>query len=377
MKRALHGLLGTLLLAEDGTGTLFGGWRAALKKAGVKSIAGRVIGDERIFDTRGIPDTWAWNDIGNYFGCGAYGINIRENSYNANFDPGSVGGPAKFLSASPRPPGVTFINEMGTGTPSSGDQGYIFAGPYAELVYLRGTLPGGRSSFTIKGSLPDPARYTADAFTDYLKDKGIAVAGASTTSRLMQIAGESMPQATAVIDTTTSGSMQAILTECNLWSRNLYAESLLKRIGREAKGEGSTVAGAEAVAELWKKRGVDLGSLTMADGSGLSRANQISARQMAGILAAMAQGENGAAFKKTLPVAGRSGTLRSVGKGTAAEGRVHAKSGTINRVKCYAGYIDGQSGQRYAFAIFINGDTLSNSGVVGKITRVLSRAAGM
>lgn len=97
------------------------------------------------------PDAWLWGDVGNYYGAGPWGLNYHQNLYLLTFRPGVVGAAAQLVSAYPTPHGVRFENEMKIGTSGSGDQGYVYGGPHAEVITLQGTLPAGRSSFSIKG----------------------------------------------------------------------------------------------------------------------------------------------------------------------------------------------------------------------------------
>ena len=103
-------------------------------------------------------------------------------------------------------------------------------------------------------------------------------------------------------------------------------------------------------------------------------ANTVTARQMSLILYHAANAKGFEAFSASLPVAGRSGTLASLGRGTASEGRVRAKSGSIERVKAYCGYISARSGKRYAFALLLNNFTASSASVRAKVVRVWNKA---
>jgi D-alanyl-D-alanine carboxypeptidase/D-alanyl-D-alanine-endopeptidase (penicillin-binding protein 4) len=373
-------LRGDLVILGGGDPTLgdegddpFERWMDAVAKAGIKRIEGRVIGDDRIFDTRLIPDGWIWGDIGNYFGAGSAGLNIGANEYRVSFRPGEAGAPAGFLRARPEPPGVTFINEMRTGPADSGDQGFIFAGPYSDLIYLRGTVPGGRPEFSIKGSLPDPAYACAAMFRAHLEAAGISVAGGATTPRRISLDKGKMPNDFATIHEAASARLASIIRDTNHSSLNLHAECILKMIARQTTGRGGTEEGARSVRAFWEQRGVSLRDFSLADGSGLSRSNFVSPRQMAAILAAAARSDKGDEFRKSLPVAGKSGTLSSVGRGTYAEGRIIGKSGTMGRIKCFAGFFNGGSGKNYAFAFFVNHYGGSHASAVSKMVRVLAR----
>lgn len=358
-------------LAESGISNTFAKWKAALTEKGVKKIEGSVVGDQSIFDTRRVADSWQWNDFGNYYGAGACGLTFHQNQFFCRFDPGSVGAEAKFIGTDPKLPGVEFINEMKTGTSSSGDQGYIYGAPYGKIFYLRGSVPAG-GTFTIKGALPDPAFFCARAFTKYLDDNGIEVTGEPTTDRLMKIAGESL-SAREVVHEIESSSLEDILVLTNHKSNNLRAECIHRMIGVEKENDGSIDAACDAVTGYWESKGIDMTGSYVADGSGLSRSNIVTPRQMALILYHAAKDENFEAFRKSLPVAGQSGTLRSIGRGSAADGRIRAKSGTIGRVKCYSGYADARSGKKYAFAIFINNYSGSSTTVKSQIVRVWSK----
>jgi D-alanyl-D-alanine carboxypeptidase/D-alanyl-D-alanine-endopeptidase (penicillin-binding protein 4) len=86
----------------------------------------------------------------------------------------------------------------------------------------------------------------------------------------------------------------------------------------------------------------------------------------------MSESKNGTIFFGTLPVAGRSGTLTNLCKDQPGQGRIVAKSGTMNRVKSYAGYVNSKSGKKIAFAITINNYTSSSSAVTDKIEKLLN-----
>ncbi len=358
-------------LAESGISATFERWKEALTEEGVKMIDGSVVGDASLFGTRRVPDSWQWNDFGNYYGAGACGLTFHQNQFFCRFDPGSVGAEARFIGTDPKLPGVEFLNEMKTGTSSSGDQGYIYGAPYGKVFYLRGSVPAG-GTFTIKGALPDPAMFCAQAFTEYLNENGLEVSGDPTTERLLRIAGKSLA-ARKNIHEIESAPLEEILLLTNLKSNNLRAECIHRMIGVERGSEGSIDAACDAVAAYWEKKEIDMTGFHMADGSGLSRANTVTARQMALILYHAAKGENFESFRQSLPVAGQSGTLRNIGRGSAVDGRIRAKSGTIGRVKCYAGYADPRSDKRYAFAIFINNYVGSSSTVNSQIVRVWSK----
>ena len=363
-------------LGDSGSGRVFAKWKSALTKAGIQKVEGFVVGDASIFGTKRLSDSWQWNDIGNYYGAGACGLTFHENQFSCRFRTASPGSKASFLGTDPKLPGIEFINEMRVGPTGSGDQGYIYGVPYGKIFYLRGTVPAGSSSFTIRGALPDPAFFCARALTKYLNESDLSVSGEATTVRLLALRGKPI-SARKVLLKEESETLGSLLILTNHKSINLRAECIHRMIGLKVRGKGTTRDAAGAIKDYWAEKGVDMTGFYMADGCGLSRANTVSARQMAMILYHAAKEKGFETFYRSLPVAGRSGTLRSIGRGTSAEGRVHAKSGTLDRIKDYAGYINARSGKRYAFAIFINNYSGSLSSVKSKIVRVWEKMVAL
>lgn len=377
-------LAGDLIVRGGGDPTLgssniaatFSRWRAALSEAGIKKIEGSIIGDASLFGTRMVPDSWQWNDFGNYYGSGASGLTFHQNQFYCSFRTPKVGGRAPLIGTDPKLPEVEFVNEMRVGSPGSGDNGYIYGAPYGKVYYLRGTVPAGSGSFTIKGSLPDPAFFCARAFSKYLVDGGMIVTGEPTTIRRLAIEDKSVA-ARKIIHTESSDSLGALMVLTNQKSNNLRADCMHRMIGWKASKEATIKASSEATRKHWAAKGVDMRGFYMDDGCGLSRANTVTPRQMAMILYHAAKGEEFDVFYRSLPVSGRSGTLRSMGRGSSSEGRIVAKSGTIGRVRNYAGYVNARSGKRYAFALFVNNYSGDLSTVKSQIVRVWNRMVSL
>ena len=333
---------GDPLLASSSLNVEFPAWHQALLDAELTEISGSLIVDPSRFEDRRTPNQWLWGDLGNYYGSGPSGLNFHRNTYQITFSPSSVGSPARLLSTYPKPPEVTFENFMRTGPSGSGDQGYVYGGPRRKLITLRGTVPAG-GKFSIKGALPDPPLLCLHAFRDYLKKQNFPVAE-------IKVQRDTRPQATDLIHTTTSPSLSKLLIPTNQKSINLNADSIFKALTEQ----GTTAAATKAFRKLWVSKGVDLTGLDIYDGSGLSPQNLVTPAQITAILKATAHSEHRDAFTSSLPVAGRSGTLRSFGRGTACQDRIIAKTGSMNRVRGFAGYLRAHSGEKFAFALLIN-----------------------
>lgn len=161
----------------------------------------------------------------------------------------------------------------------------------------------------------------------------------------------------------------------NMKSVNLFAEELLCWVGYGAYGNGSTDSGINKLESYWTGK-IPVSGMFIKDGSGLSRGNAISPRHFCDLLQYMAKNsKHFTAFLGTLPVAGVSGTLSSVCKNQAAEGKIHAKSGTMNRIKSYCGYADTKGGKRLAFAFIANNYNCTSNAVVDRMEKVFNAMA--
>ncbi|MFW5891824.1 MAG: D-alanyl-D-alanine carboxypeptidase/D-alanyl-D-alanine-endopeptidase [Bacteroidota bacterium] len=352
--------------------TIFNEWLESIKKAGIKSIKGNIVSDGTFFDDHMIPSKWNWEDIGNYYGAGAHALSVHENMYTVFFRPGNKEGePARVLSTRPRIDGMTFINHVTTGAIGSGDQVYIFGVPGQKQRWLTGTVPLGQDYFAVKGSMPDPGFFAASAFRSFLKKNQISIDGEvfthQTHPQLPEDAGR------IVLSKWLSPPLNEIAARTNKKSVNSYAENLFKVLGKEVNDEGSFEASAEVIEKFWQENGIDKQGMRIHDGSGLSPFNLITVSQLTQILIlASRNSEIYESLIQGLPVAGRSGSLSGLFKGTPSEGLLRAKSGYLDHVWAYAGYTEDSEENMIAFTIIVNNYTGSAIQMRKKITGLLN-----
>lgn len=337
---------------NSGISSVIATWVQAIRDRGIKEISGDIITDNTGFNRNAIPPGWIWTDIGNYYGAGSYGLNINENEYKIFFKPGKQeGDPAEVIRVEPEIPGLTFINEMKTGPKGSGDNGYIFGGTFSNTRYLSGTIPAGVAEFSIKGSMPDPGLFAAQLLKKELEKNGIRVSG----DAVVNYSGDLKTVSPDLIITVhESPQLHEIVKHTNHYSINLYAEALLNAMGRELKGKGETGAGIAVIKSYLKNSGIIPDLYFLIDGSGLSPQNSLSSASFTNFLNRMYRSKTYNSFFASLPVAGKTGTVASIGRGTEAEGKIHAKSGSFERVIAYNGYVEGKSGKLYSFCIIAN-----------------------
>ena len=165
------------------------------------------------------------------------------------------------------------------------------------------------------------------------------------------------------------------VTVTNQHSVNWRASKLLRKIGGKLYNHTTKDAGVQGILEFWKSKGLDTRGMYFEDGNGLSRNNAISPKQLVDALYIMTNSKYFLPFYESLPIAGLTGTLHKALRGTAAEGRVRAKTGTIAGVKSFAGYVKSVSGRELIFSIIVNDYTCRTKLIKKKLEAILLRMA--
>ena len=171
----------------------------------------------------------------------------------------------------------------------------------------------------------------------------------------------------------TQISRQIIMTNQN--SLNWLANKLCKKVGEEKYQKRDFECGCRAVTEFWENKGLDVTGLKLYDGSGLSKENSLTPKFLTDVLLYMMTSPYNYIFYNSLPLSGISGTLRHYTIGTPAEGMIRAKTGTVNGVKSFAGYVNTVSGKKLIFAIIVNNVTCRAKVLKKKLESVMVRMA--
>lgn len=348
-------------------------WITAIKKAGIKKISGAVISDESVFDTEGISPKWSWEDMGNYYSAGSYGLSVFDNLYNLSLKTGAPGSRPEITGSDPDVSFIHFNNYMKAGAISS-DNAYIIGAPFIADRSLYGMIPANRKNFVLKGDIPDPALFLAQYLTDNLRREGIITTGSPSCYRIEAETGKWKENPRKAIVTTYSPTIKEIAKVTNYVSHNLFADAMIKTIGLQyipKKDEviSSFERGISIVNDHWKKKGLDISTCWMYDGSGLAPTDKVSAGFMGEFLTYMAtESDVSESFTASLPLAGMDGSVRNFLKDTNLIGKARLKSGGISRVRSYAGYVT-KDGKTYAVAVFANNYSCS----MGEMTKALEK----
>lgn len=330
-------------------------WAKKIKDLGIKEIKGRIIGDGSFFDENVVPDTWSWGDMGNYYGAGAYGLNFNENLYWVTFKPANYLERAALVKTAPDLPYYQKINRVLTDKAGTGDQVNIYATPYQDVLIMQGYVPAG-GNFSVKGSIPDPALFSAYFLQKKIEELGIKISDFSLS--WMEANKKNIyiqrPTQTTIIETYNSPPLKDLARECNFQSINLYAEAFLKTPAVLLNLGNATEDAIKGLKQIWQGKGLKLEGLSMKDGSGLSPANGITPNNMTDILSVMTTEKSFNAFYESIPIVGISGTVQNLAKKSRAVGNVRAKSGSIDGVRAYSGYFANKNGEMMCFSMMLN-----------------------
>jgi len=223
------------------------------------------------------------------------------------------------------------------------DSGYAtspYIGPLSGLAFNSGFT--GTSSAS--GFSSDPAKLAASKLARSLRATGISLPA--------QVALSPTPPNADRVAMVLSPTLHQIVNVTDVYSDNFFAEMLMKLLGARLGRGGTTAAGAAVVREFARSLGSGVNAV---DGSGLTRSNRASPRQVIDLLLGMRRDPAGEEFVQTLPLTGVEGTVDDRMKGTAAYRRCRTKTGTIEGVSALSGYCFNRSGRVMAFSVLMNG----------------------
>lgn len=346
----------------DGKATaLFADWASRLKAAGIHTIAGRIVGNDDIFDDNGLGTGWMWDDLSASYSAPVSGLQFNQNTAQIIVDgPASTESPPVVRLNPPSAP-LSVDNRLFVTAGSATD---IRMRDAADTIVLEGVVPVG-GHWVRNVAVKNPTIYFLRAFQEALIANGIQVRGGiqdvddqrvTIVASLVPIPG---PQVKVVAEH-RSPPLSNIAETMTLLSQNLFAETLLKTIGvtRETYSKvqsGTAAAGLTVETDLMTAWGISNGELSPVDGSGLSRYNVATANALVAVLEHVHADERlRGPFVQALPLAGSTGTLAHRMAGTPAAGHVRAKTGSFTNARAIAGFVTTADNETLAFAIMAN-----------------------
>lgn len=349
---------------ENPVGNLFDEWVESVKSAGISSIQGNLTADVSAFQKWALPPTWLWEDIGNYYGTGPSAINIYDNTVRLFFkSPVMPGINTEIIATKPEIRGVEWINEVRS-SEINRDLAYVFGSPLDSKRLIRGTIPANRTNFEVKAAMPNPEII----FGEILKSK-LELAGIDFKGEILVSEEEVVFEP---LKSFFSPPLAKVCSVLNHESVNLIAESLVMQLAYQKQGFGHHNEGMKIITRFLKEN-LTSEPCFIDDGSGLSRFSAISARQMVNFLLLMHGSKQGRIFKSTLPAAGM-GTLRTFSTVEFPGITLRCKSGSMTRVRAYAGYLICKSGKEVAFSVMVNNFSGSQQEVFRAIEGLMIKA---
>jgi D-alanyl-D-alanine carboxypeptidase/D-alanyl-D-alanine-endopeptidase (penicillin-binding protein 4) len=341
-----------------------GKWSGDIKNLAIGVVTGNLFIDLSVYDDQSIPNTWIWEDMGNYYGAGVFALSAYDNTYEIHFSsPAQAGELTKIELTDPVLPELNFENQV-VSSDENKDNAYVFGSPLDTRRVIRGSIPKNATDFKVKASIPNPPQLVGRQLMQELALLNIEVKGAVLTGTYGHKTG------IAPISKIESPTLAEITDVTNHESVNLFAEHCLKQLAYETTGQGSVKAGLETITGFWKSKGMDTRSLFMEDGSGLSRFNAITPKQMVFMLNYMKNSSrNSTVFFKSLPTP-PNGTLWYFNKADFPNNCLHVKSGSMTRVRSFAGELTTKNGKNILFCIILNNFDCSQMQAVKAIEKL-------
>jgi D-alanyl-D-alanine carboxypeptidase/D-alanyl-D-alanine-endopeptidase (penicillin-binding protein 4) len=336
-----------------------------LAHLGLRSIGDLVL-DDRFFDAERIGPGFDQEEGDRSYLAPAGALSLNWNTVAIHVGPGERRGAKARVELEPASDALVVENRTTT-----------VAARGARRLQITSSSSGGKQRFVVSGRIPlgsrtqvvwrrveEPALYAGETLRRYLALRGVRVTG---TVRL----GVAPPGA-RLVHVSQSEPLSDVVRRLNKTSNNFVAEQLVKTLGAEVKGApGSWAKGVAATEAVLAELGVPRGAYVMKNGSGLNDTNRFSARQLVTVLRAMwGRFPLHAEFMASLPVAARDGTIRYRMDGTAAAGRLRAKTGTLEGVTGLSGFVETAGGRTLAFAVLVNDHAGRGSGAVRAVDAI-------
>ena len=307
----------SIVAGDEMAGHLFVEWAERLKTNGVRTITGQIIGDDNAFDDEALGPGWAWDDLQGRDATGISGLQYNENTVQATIVPGaSVGAPA-IVTFAPDGSGLDLDNQLTTTDAGTAPAIAARRSPGSNRLELRGSVPLAIEPIVRPVSVDNPTLFFVNALRSALIASGLDVRGPAVD--IDELAEAPAPGSGTLIAAYRSPPLSALAMRLMKNSQNLYAETLLKTIGR-VTGAPTFENGRRVAGETVFSWGVAPAGLVQVDGSGLSRYNYLTPETLVTLLMHINQDDRlRLPFEASLPIAGRDGTLAARMTGTAAK----------------------------------------------------------
>lgn len=355
-----------------------------LYQRGVRQVSGNVIGDESYFRGEALGNGWPWTDLQWYFGAEATALSVNDNAIELSILPPTKTDDPPQVNVNDADNYVSIQNSLTVVKRGEQTKIGIERGLSDNKIRVWGEFPLGGRGFGARLSVHNPSLWAARLFLKALRNRGIKVQGTAEARDSRVPPSERFdPSASTELAFVLSKPLGEIVKDTNKGSINLYAELLLRTLGRErgklvstpdpiGRERGDDEAGLEVI-RLWLSRaGISTAGMALHDGSGLSRLNLVTPESISKLLVSLSKTAADPVFRASLPISGRDGTLG--GRLETLADRVTAKTGSLTYTTSLSGYVTAAGGEVMAFSILCNDQTAraSTTRVIDQIVSLLA-----
>ncbi len=320
--------------------------------SGVRSVDGDIAGDDRLYPWAPYAPTWTQDDALRDFGAPVSALTVNENTVSLTIHAGAQ--PGDDAQVTVDPPLEYFSIDNRVATVGRGVEPKIRMSRPAgsRQILLWGSLPAG-GAVRESVAIDDPAYYAACALYDALLRRGVTIRG-RPVARHRTTSDDYPVTLGTVVASRTSPPLEDLLQVMDKVSQNLFAELMLREVGRVTRHQGTREAGLEEMGAMLHEIGAAKDEARLEDGSGLSRGAMVTPRAITRLLVYLDASKYRDAWMSLLPVGGEDGTLShrlccmSDGKG------IRAKTGSLSRALALSGYADSKTHGLLAFSILVN-----------------------
>ncbi len=340
-------------------------WGASFTALGVKHVK-RLVVDARAFEEPTVSPHWSADDLTYWYAAETSAISFNDNCVDLSFRPGARAGAKARIDPTPDFGYLTVVNKAVTGAPVSPFTLDYRRTPKTNRVEFFGSIGATAATQTDYVAVHDPALFAAHTLRAVWKTKGPKVNKILPWGKVQLKEDELLE-----LYSWQSPPLAQLLKVVNSNSQNFYAEQILKALGRRIEGRGSFKGGLVAVRRFLRKIGLDDSEHGLLDGSGLARANRLTARGTAKVLTRM---KDVPVYVDSLAIPGVDRAARNRMKGEPLASQMRLKRGTVKGARNLAGYMVSRSGKRYAFVVLVNGPALDRPAVDANTDRLLAAA---
>ncbi|MGA7937893.1 MAG: D-alanyl-D-alanine carboxypeptidase/D-alanyl-D-alanine-endopeptidase [Kovacikia sp.] len=321
-----------------------------LSQKGIQQVT-QLIGDDTYFRGSATNAYWDRDDTLTGYGAPVNSLMLNQNGIGLTLFPQQVGQPLRVQWDDPADPSRWRLsNRAVTASAGAGEYVDAYREPNQWMIRIEGQLQAGSEPEPVAVSVPNPGNYLVAKFRTALENARIKVTDTTvvkstpTPANLMELGAIDSPP------------LAQLLVETNQESNNIYAEALLKTLGKvqTPANLNATESGIAAVKSVLSPLGINSAAYRMVDGSGLATQDRASAEALVQTLQAMAESSNAQVYRNSLAIAGVKGTLKKRFRGTPVEGNLFAKTGTISGVIALSGYLNPPNYSPLALSIIVN-----------------------